>query len=216
MDITTIIFLGLTIIISLSLHEYAHAWMADRLGDPTPRMQGRLTPNPLAHIDPIGFLMIFIIHFGRWRPVITNPAYFRDPVKGDFLVAMAGPATNVLLAIAGGIIMMVYGKLIGMPSAYAVLQAGDLVLQFWLLFTTINISLAVFNLLPLYPLDGYRIVKIISPSAWYWMERNGQWVQIAALLLILGPWSRIISAWIGLVSQKFLSVLFIVLSQIFW
>jgi len=65
MDITTIIFLGLTIIISLSLHEYAHAWMADRLGDPTPRMQGRLTPNPLAHIDPIGFLMIFIIHFGR-------------------------------------------------------------------------------------------------------------------------------------------------------
>ncbi len=65
MDITTIIFLGLTIIISLSLHEYAHAWMADRLGDPPPRMQGRLTPNPLAHIDPIGFLMIFIIHFGR-------------------------------------------------------------------------------------------------------------------------------------------------------
>ncbi len=97
--------------------------------------------------------------------MITNPAYFRDPVKGDFLVAMAGPATNVLLAIAGGIIMMVYGKLIGMPSAYAVLQAGVLVLQFWLLFTTINISLAVFNLLPLYPLDGYRIVKIISPSA---------------------------------------------------
>jgi Zn-dependent protease len=64
-------------------------------------MQGRLTPNPLAHIDPIGFLMIFIIHFGWGKPVMTNPAYFRDPVKGDFLVAMAGPATNIILAIAG-------------------------------------------------------------------------------------------------------------------
>jgi Zn-dependent protease len=63
-------------------------------------MQGRLTPNPLAHIDPIGFIMIFVIHFGWGKPVMTNPRYFRDPVKGDFLVAMAGPVVNILLAIA--------------------------------------------------------------------------------------------------------------------
>jgi Zn-dependent protease len=80
---------------------------------------------------------------------------------------------------------MLYGRIIGMPSAYAVLQAGDIVTQFRLLFTTINISLAVFNLLPLYPLDGYRLIKIISPSAGYWMERNGQYLQVVMLLIIM-------------------------------
>jgi Zn-dependent protease len=216
MDIQSLIFIGIIIIISLSLHEYAHAWMADRLGDPTPRMQWRLTPNPLVHIDPIWFLMIFIIHFGWGKPVITNPAYFRDPVKGDFLVAMAWPITNIILAIIGGIIMMVYGRFIWMESAYSVLQAWDLVLQFWLLFMSINISLAVFNLLPLYPLDGYRIIKIISPSAWHRMERNGQILQIAVLILILWPGRNIIGNIISVVSEKLMSVIFIVLSQVFY
>ncbi len=215
MDIQSIIFIGIIIIISLSLHEYAHAWMADRLGDPTPRMQGRLTPNPIAHIDPIGFIMLFLVHFGRWKPVITNPNYFRDPVKGDFLVAMAWPITNIILAFIGGIIMMAYGKITGL-DVYDVLQAWDIVLQFWFMFTTINISLAVFNLLPLYPLDGYRMIKIISPSAWYWMERNGQIIQIVVLLLILGPWSSIIGSIISTVTQKVLSFIFILLSQVFY
>ncbi len=215
MDIQSLIFIGIIIIISLSLHEYAHAWMADRLGDPTPRMQGRLTPNPIAHIDPIGFIMLFLVHFGRWKPVITNPNYFRDPVKGDFLVAMAWPITNIILAFIGGIIMMAYGKITGL-DVYDVLQAWDIVLQFWFMFTTINISLAVFNLLPLYPLDGYRMIKIISPSAWYWMERNGQIIQIVVLLLILGPWSSIIGSIISTVTQKVLSFIFILLSQVFY
>jgi len=157
-----------------------------------------------------------VIHFWWGKPVITNPAYFRDPVKWDFLVAMAGPATNVLLAIAGWVIAMLYGRIIGMPSAYAVLQAWDLVSQFWLMFTMINISLAVFNLLPIFPLDGYRLIKILSPSAGYWMERNGQYLQIAMLLLIIWPGRWLIGQWISFVSEKFLSVLFIILSQVFW
>jgi Zn-dependent protease len=216
MDIQSIIFIGIIIIISLSLHEYAHAWMADRLGDPTPRMQGRLTPNPLAHIDPIGFIMLFLVNFGRWKPVITNPAYFRDPVKGDFLVAMAGPLSNIILAFLWWVIMMSYGRITWLPAAYDVLQAWDIVLQFWFMFTTINISLAVFNLLPLYPLDGYRLIKIVSPSAWYRMERNGQIIQIVVLLIILWPWSRIIGSIISLVTQKVLSLIFILLSQVFY
>ncbi len=200
----------------MSLHEYAHAWMADRLGDPTPRLQWRLTPNPIAHIDPIGFLMLFIIHFGWGRPVITNPSYFRDPVKGDFLVAMAGPLSNIILALLWGIIMMSYGKIIWLPSAYDVLQAWDLVLQFWMMFTTINIWLAVFNLLPIFPLDGYRMIKILSPSVWHRMERNGQRLQIAFLIIIFWPGSRIIGNIINLVSTKILSFLFILLSQVFY
>lgn len=215
-DLQNMIFLGISIIISLSLHEYAHAWMADRLGDPTPKIQWRLTPNPIAHIDPLGFILIFIVHFGWWKPVITNPAYFRDPIKGDFLVAMAGPIANLILATFGGIIMMLYGKIIGMQSAYAILQGGDIVLQFWLLFTSLNIWLAVFNLLPLYPLDWYRFIKILSPAAWRWMERNWQILQIVMLLLIMWPGRSIIGGIISLVSQKIITVLFIVLSQLFY
>lgn len=216
MDIQYIIFLWVIIVISLSLHEYAHARMADRLWDPTPRLQWRLTPNPIAHIDPIGFLMLFLIQFWWWKPVITNPNYFRDPVKWDFLVAMAGPLSNLILAFFWGIIMMVYGKLTWLPSAYDVLQWSDLVLQFRMMFTTINIWLAVFNLLPIFPLDGYRMIKIISPSLWYWMEKNWQWLQIAFLIIILWPGSGIIGNIIRIVSTHIVSFLFIVLSQVFY
>ena len=216
MDIQTIIFIGIIIIISLSLHEYAHAWMADRLGDPTPRLQGRLTPNPMAHIDPIGFLMIFFIWFGWWKPVMTNPSYFRDPIKGDFLVAMAWPLTNIILAIAGWLIMMIYGKVTWLPSAYDVLQSADLVLVFWLMFTTINIGLAVFNLLPIYPLDWYRMIKVLSPSIGRWMEKNGQILQIVFLVLILWPGKNIIWNVISTVSHTLLSFLFVLLSQVFY
>ncbi len=216
MDIQTIIFIAIIIVISLSLHEYAHAWMADRLGDPTPRLQGRLTPNPIAHIDPIGFLMIFFIWFGWWKPVMTNPSYFRDPVKWDFLVAMAGPLTNIILAVAGWLIMMIYGKVTWLPSAYDVLQSSDLVLVFWLMFTTINIGLAVFNLLPIYPLDWYRMIKVLSPSVGRWMERNGQILQIVFLVIILWPGKGIIWNVISTVSHTLLSFLFVLLSQVFY
>jgi Zn-dependent protease len=190
--------------------------MADRLGDPTPRLQGRLTPNPIAHIDPIGFLMIFFIWFGWWKPVITNPSYFRDPVKWDFLVAMAWPLTNLILAVIGWIIMMIYGKITWLPSAYDVLESTDLVLVFWLMFTTINIWLAVFNLLPIFPLDGYRMIKIISPAAWHWMEKNGQILQIVFLIAILWPGKGIIWNIIATVSHTLLSFLFVLLSQVFY
>lgn len=216
MDIQTIIFIGIIIIISLSLHEYAHAWMADRLGDPTPRLQGRLTPNPMAHIDPIGFLMIFFIWFGWWKPVMTNPGYFRDPIKGDFLVAMAWPLTNIILAIIGWLIMMIYGKITGIPSALDISQSSDLVIIFWGMFTKINIGLAVFNLLPIYPLDWYRLIKVLSPSVGRWMEKNGQILQIVFLVLILWPGKGIIWNIIQTVSDKLLYFLFILLSQVFY
>lgn len=84
-----LIFLALIFVISISLHEYAHAWMSNRLGDPTPRLQGRLTPNPLVHIDPIGFLLIFLIGFGWGRAVIVNPAYYKNTLRDELLVALA-------------------------------------------------------------------------------------------------------------------------------
>ena len=215
-DIQTLLFLGIIIIISLSLHEYAHAWMANRLGDPTPRLQWRLTPSPLAHVDPIGFIMIFLIGFWRWKPILTNPNYFRNPVRDDFLTAMAWPFMNFGLAFVGMVIMMIYGKFIGMDSAYAILHGWDLVLQFWGTFIAINIALGAFNILPIFPLDGYRIIKIISPSVWYRMEKNGTILSIVMIVLLLSVWSGLIGSYIGLVTEKIMSVFFLILSQIFF
>lgn len=181
-----LIFLALIFVISISLHEYAHAWMSNRLGDPTPRLQGRLTPNPLVHIDPIGFLLIFLIGFGWGRAVIVNPAYYKNTLRDELLVALAWPATNLLLVVFASAIMLAYGKIFG---AGALLATDNLVIAFWALFAQINVALAVFNLLPIYPLDGYRIVKYLYPRVGYWMEENRQIVTIILLACIALPFT---------------------------
>lgn len=155
-----IIILAIILAISIGLHEYAHARASNALGDPTPKLQGRLTPNPLAHLDPIGFLLIFIIHFGRWKPVQINPQYYKHPQRDEFLVAMAWPFSNIIMAIFGVLFIKI--------------AAGDLIsanlnntlfLQFWTQFVFLNIGLALFNLLPIPPLDGWKIVKLFVHNA---------------------------------------------------
>jgi Zn-dependent protease len=183
MDPITTLFLAITFVISISLHEYAHAWSSYKLGDPTPKIQGRLTPNPLVHIDPLGFILIFIIHFGRGRPVIVNPAYYKNKLRDELLVALAGPAMNIVLAILGTIIMFIYVKIVGIQS----LIEGDIVIQFRKLFGWINIALAVFNMIPIYPLDGYRIVKYLRPKVGYAMEQYRKYILIGLLALIFLP-----------------------------
>lgn len=215
-DILSYILLGIVLIVSIGLHEYAHARSANKLGDPTPRLQWRLTPNPLAHIDPIGFIMIFLIGFGRWRPVYTNPGYFRNPVRDDFLVAMAWPVSNILMCMLGMIIMGIYALVIGITSPVEIFATNDIVIQFWILFCTMNIGLAVFNLIPIFPLDGYRIIKILSPSAGYRMEKNGQILTIVALILIMGVGRNFIGNIIMTVTETVFNFFFIVMSQIFF
>lgn len=193
-----LIFLAIIFVISISLHEYAHAWTSNYFGDPTPKLQGRLTPNPLVHIDPIGFLLIFLIQFGWGRPVMVNPAYYKNTLRDELLVALAWPATNLLLAFFASCIMLLYGKIFG---AEALLSAPSMVVSFWALFAHINVALAVFNLLPIYPLDGYRIVKYLVPRAGYWMEDNRQMITIALLICIAFPFtSNLIGTTIATVS----------------
>lgn len=184
-----IVFLAIIFVISISLHEYAHARASTKLGDPTPKIQGRLTPNPLVHIDPIGFLLIFIIHFGRGRPVEINPAYYKNKLRDELLVALAWPATNIALAIAGTLIMLIYTRIIGID---ALVGGEDPIIAFRYLFGWINVALAVFNMIPIYPLDGYRIVKYLFPRVGYAMEQYRQYIFIGLLLLIFAP------RWIGL------------------
>ncbi len=178
------VFLAIIFVISISLHEYAHARSSTKLWDPTPKIQGRLTPNPLVHIDPIGFILIFIIHFWRWRPVEINPAYYKNPLRDELLVALAWPATNIALAIAWTFIMLIYTKIIWID---ALVGGEDPIIAFRYLFGWVNVALAIFNLIPIYPLDGYRIVKYLFPKVGYAMERHRQYIMIALLIVILFP-----------------------------
>ena len=145
------------LILAMAVHEYAHARAAVALGDITPRMTGRLTLNPLAHIDPIGLLMLILAHFGWAKPVMINPRNFKNYKRDDILVSLAGPAANLLLAFLTLVVLLIYSKLFfGRMS-----QGTYLVLQLIVLY---NINFAIFNMIPLPPLDGSHILKHFLPA----------------------------------------------------
>ncbi|MFC1857755.1 site-2 protease family protein [Thermodesulfobacteriota bacterium] len=135
------------ILIALTFHELSHGYVAKALGDPTAESEGRLTLNPLAHLDPFGAAMLLLGPFGWAKPVPVNPIYFTDPMKGMAVVAAAGPAANLLMA-----------ALTGLFFKFGVVSVNSGLGAFLFILFIINIGLAVFNLLPIYPLDGSRIV----------------------------------------------------------
>lgn len=143
------------LIIAMVIHEYSHARVADFLGDYTPRMQGRLTLNPVAHIDPIGLLMMFIVHFGWAKPVQVNPYNFRNPRRDDILVSVAGPASNLITSFVALIVLTLLIK-IGFPISDGLLVVFKLIIIY-------NINFAIFNMLPIPPLDGSHILRNLLP-----------------------------------------------------
>ena len=184
MWIFDIIELAIILAVSIWMHEYAHAYVSYSLGDPTPKLQGRLTPNPLKHIDPIWFLMIFLAHFGRGKPVQINPLYYKNPRKGELMVALAWPATNLILAILGIFVMLIYAKVMWGTPNDIYLNTNDIMINFWKSFTWLNIALAIFNLIPIAPLDGYRLIKIWWYQAAEFMERYARFGIIFIILLV--------------------------------
>jgi len=162
------------IVLGLTLHEFAHGWMADRLGDRTARHMGRLTVNPAAHIDPIGLLLLFFMGFGWAKPVPVNPYNLKlDPRQGMLLVALAGPATNMLLAVISAIAS---GALAGLNLPYF----GGIMLY----MIHINVVLAVFNLIPIPPLDGSKILAGILPGRQGWLDQFEQYGTIILIVLV--------------------------------
>ncbi len=149
---------------TLPIHEYAHALVATKLGDDTARLKGRLTLNPLAHIDIMGAVMIFLVGFGYAKAVPVNPRHFKSPRKGMALTALAGPLSNIIMAI----IFMLLANIFNVAMIYT---QGLIVMQVSMLFFTfaaqINVSLAIFNLIPIPPLDGSRIANLLIPSKYY-------------------------------------------------
>ena len=152
-DPVHIVFTLAALLVATTCHEFAHALVADRLGDPTPRALGRLTLNPLVHLDPIGTLSILFFGFGWARPVPVNARNFHDPRQGMLQVALAGPLANVTVAF-------IVGALLQVPGLFAGTVLGDLVE----LVVLINVLLAVFNLIPVPPLDGSRVVESLLPA----------------------------------------------------
>ena len=175
------------LLLALSVHEYAHAWAAVKLGDGTPRWEGRLTLNPLAHLDPVGLLALVLTRrFGWAKPVRVNPMNLANREAGMVMVSLAGPGANIVLAILlSAIIKLIYGTY-GFRHeaiAFAIVALDQGV---W-----INLGLAVFNLIPIPPLDGSKILAAVlrgdAARVYYRME---QYSYIILLLFIMTPLSR--------------------------
>ena len=179
-QVTQILALVIPILFALTIHELSHGLVALHFGDPTAKNAGRLTLNPLAHLDPIGTLMLFIVHFGWAKPVPVNPAYFKDPKKDMIWVSLAGPVSNIILAFLTGMIIRVVGMEMSNNFTFNFFK---LMLYYSL---TINLALAVFNLIPIPPLDGSKILQGLLPPKYdeimYNLERYGPFILLGIIM----------------------------------
>lgn len=189
------------IIIGLTVHEWAHAFAADKLGDPTAKNLGRMTLNPFAHIDLFGFLCLLVVGFGWAKPVPVNPRNFKNYRRDDIIVSLAGIAMNLVVAFFATILFYfgVYRWNLGSNEAFYTI---------FLSIVTINLSLAVFNLLPIYPLDGSHVFESLFmryiPRFFMFLRQYGQYILIA--LLVSGLVSTVLGTVVGWLFEGFSSV----------
>ena len=184
------------VLLAITFHEFAHGLAAYKLGDNTAKMEGRLSLNPLDHLDPIGTLMLLFAGFGWGKPVHVNPTQYTRKIsmeKGEAIVSVAGPLTNIILAL---ILALIYGAIIKFASTeFLFLTVGKIIVQMLRTAIAINIGLGVFNLIPLPPLDGSKILMAFLPyNAKRWFEDHTQLFYIIFLVIWITPISgRIIS-----------------------
>lgn len=172
---------AIALLVAIDVHEFSHAWMADQLGDPTPRYQGRLTLNPLAHLDPLGTLMLILVRFGWGKPVPVNPYNLRNgPKSGMAMVSFAGPLANL---IAAALLALPVRLGLVMPTmSDRFIPSPGMIITTTLL---VNVFLAIFNLLPIAPLDGFRLLVGLLPYRWsYTLARYESYGPLFLMLLL--------------------------------
>ena len=173
-----IVYFIIALIVAITIHEFSHAWMSNQLGDPSPKLMGRLTLNPLAHLDPVGTIFLFLVGFGWGKPVPFNPNYFKREKLDTVLVALAGPFSNILTAI-----------IFSLPTRILLLSGVQNLSNFWFLplfdiIIILNLTLAAFNLLPIPPLDGSKLYHLfLDRETIFRMESMGPIILIGVLLL---------------------------------
>ena len=194
------------VLIALMFHELAHGFVSIKLGDPTPRLQRRMTLNPLAHLDPIGTLLMIFTGFGWAKPVEINPRYYKDPKKGMALTALAGPVTNFLLSI---IAMLIYGVFFVIYAKTGIFASSiDTIAILMVRFVQLNLCFMVFNFIPIPPLDGSRVLGIfLSNSAYFKLQQYERYSFMFIILLsAVGAFDYIIGGGVGIVFNAMLNV----------
>jgi len=187
-DVQGLILSAPAILFGLTIHEFSHGWVAWHLGDPTAKMLGRLTLNPLKHLDPIGTIALFLFRFGWAKPVPIDPRNFRHPTRDMAISSLAGPAANLVTAAVSGVILRVL----------IMFRVGGFVTTLTMYFVLFNLILCFFNLIPIPPLDGSRLVYHLLPpdlaAGYARLERYGFIILIG--IILLGQLTRVNLLWL--------------------
>ncbi len=182
-----------TVLISLTGHEFAHGWVSAKLGDPTPKAEGRLSLNPLKHLDPVGAVLMLLTGFGWAKPVSVNPMYYKDRKKGMALVALAGPLANLIMAFVSAVLGILLLKIFHNENVQSII---GMVLS---IFVRMNLSFMVFNLIPIPPLDGAKILGMFLPNRTYYrmLEYERYAIILIMILSLTGAFDAIIGTGVG-------------------
>jgi len=186
MNLSTLLLIAPPILIALTFHECAHAYAAYRHGDDTAKQLGRLSLNPLRHLDPLGTIMIFLVHFGWAKPVPVNPYRLKNPRKDMLWISAAGPLANMVLALVSGLLLRFLFTIGGTPDYHTGTVMGLFVFMV-VMSLQINLALAIFNILPIAPLDGSKILAGLLPAGFGkfigLLERYGPFILIGLIII---------------------------------
>lgn len=207
-------------LIALTGHEFAHGWVSSKLGDPTPERDGRLTLNPLAHLDVVGTILMILTGFGWAKPVMVDPRYYKNRKRGMALTAIAGPLANLIMAFIAmlifAVVLVVQVKLSGGIMPENASMAVQIVWKFAFLLAYRNLCFMVFNLIPIPPLDGSKVLGLFLPNRMYYrmLQYERYAIIIIMLLSISGAFDRIIGTGVNVVLTGMINLIDLIIGLI--